>query len=96
MLRGLRDVRLAGDQARDHGAGDQAARDHDVARAARDDRARHRLLAHEQNVLRPVLVPLLVGVLVVQEAYADAVEAVQLRHGLHHFNNFGRQRRSVD
>ena len=40
MLRGLRDVRLAGDQARDHGAGDQAARDHDVARAALDDAAR--------------------------------------------------------
>ena len=34
MLRGLLDVRLAGDQARDHGAGDQAARDHDVAHAA--------------------------------------------------------------
>ena len=40
MLRGLRDVRLASDQARDHGAGDQAARDHDVARAALDDAAR--------------------------------------------------------
>ena len=41
MLRGLLDVRLAGDQAaRDHGAGDQAARDHDVARAALDDAAR--------------------------------------------------------
>ena len=40
MLRGLRDVRRAGDQARDHGAGDQAARDHDVARAALDDAAR--------------------------------------------------------
>ena len=40
MLRGLRDVRRAGDQAaRDHGAGDQAARDHDVARAALDDAA---------------------------------------------------------
>ena len=40
MLRGLLDVRLAGDQAaRDHGAGDQAARDHDVARAALDDAA---------------------------------------------------------
>ena len=39
MLRGLLDVRLAG-QARDHGAGDQAARDHDVARAAPDDAAR--------------------------------------------------------
>ena len=40
MLRGLLEVRLAGDQARDHGAGDQAARDHDVARAAPDDAAR--------------------------------------------------------
>ena len=40
MLRGLLEVRLAGDQARDHGAGDQAARDHDVARAALDDAAR--------------------------------------------------------
>ena len=44
MLRGLRDVRPAGDQARDHGARDQAARDqaardHDVARAALDDAA---------------------------------------------------------
>jgi hypothetical protein len=39
MLRGLREVRPAGDQARDHGAGDQAARDHDVARAAHDDAA---------------------------------------------------------
>ena len=33
-------MRLAGDQARDHGAGDQAARDHDVAHAALDDAAR--------------------------------------------------------
>ena len=41
MLRGLLDVRQAGDKtARDHGAGDQAARDHDVARAALDDAAR--------------------------------------------------------
>ena len=40
MLRGLLGVRRAGDQARDHGAGDQAARDHDVARAALDDAAR--------------------------------------------------------
>ena len=43
MLREMIDVRLAGlagDQARDHGAGDQAARDHDVARAALDDAAR--------------------------------------------------------
>ena len=41
MLREMIEVRLAGgDQARDHGAGDQAARDHDVARAALDDAAR--------------------------------------------------------
>ena len=83
-------MRLAGDQARDHGAGDQAARDHDVARAALDD------LAHEEDVLRSVLVPLLVGVFVVQVAYADAVESVQLRHGLRDFYDIGRQRRSID
>jgi len=91
MLRGLLDVRQAGDKtARDHGAGDQAARDHDVARTALDG------LAHEEDVLRSVPVPLLVGVFVVQVAYADAVESVQLRHGLRDFYNFGGQRRSVD